>query len=277
MRSDCVAIPAPLRILPDEPAVDEIVRARIRDYARGRGQIDILEAGCGRRWPYRLDDVQTFVTGVDLDEAALAIRQRDLRDLDRAIVGDLHTVAFDDASFDIVYSAYVLEHLAQAEQVLARFCAWLKPDGLLILKFPDRDSVYGFVTRMTPFWVHVAYKRYLQGKPNAGKPGFGPYPTVHEPIIGRAHFEAFLRERGLIQTTVCGYGTLPGIQQLGTKLLAGLSLGRLNAAYYNLLYIAERSTAEVVAPPPLAWIAPPLTTGRRRRSPPVPGPAPQRP
>lgn len=225
------------KTLPDEPAADQIVADHIRRYAHGMGQIDILEAGCGRRWPYKLDDVRYVLTGVDVNEDALRIRQREKKDLDHVILGDLRTVQLDRHHFDIIYSAFVLEHIPQAELVLTNFLAWLKPGGLLILKFPDRDSVYGFVTRMTPYWFHVLYKRYLVGNPNAGKPGFGPFPTVHEEIIARRAFHAFIRRSQLTIEQEYGFGTLPTFQRLGTRVFAGLSLGRLVADYYNLLYV----------------------------------------
>jgi SAM-dependent methyltransferase len=229
----------PIVVLPNEPAVDEIVRVRIRKYARDKEQIRILEAGCGRRWPYGFDDVDFVLTGVDLDEDALRIRQEEKKDLDETILGDLRNVSFDKYSFDIIYSAYMLEHVPETERVLLNFVVWIKPGGLIILKFPDRGSVYGFITRITPHWVHIVYKRYLAGKPNAGKPGFGPYLTVHEPIIGRERFESFAREHGLTAEEAYGYGTLPRVQRLGTQLFAALSCGRLTAKYYNLMYILE--------------------------------------
>jgi SAM-dependent methyltransferase len=231
----------------DEPAVDLAVVEHIRNYAKGRDRIDILEAGCGRRWPYRLDDVPYVLTGVDTDADALRIRQEDKRDLDHAVLGDLRSVHFPLDRFDIVYSAFVLEHLAQTDLVLTNFLRWVKPGGLIILKFPDRDSVYGFVTRMTPYWVHLLYKRHVVGNPNAGKPGFGPYPTVHEPIIARRAFREFIRGNDLVIREECGFGTLGGLQNLFIRTASWLSLGRLTANYYNLLY--------VLATPPRAGIA----------------------
>jgi SAM-dependent methyltransferase len=232
-----------IEIRPDEQAVDRTVLNYIRNYAQSRDQIQILEAGCGRRWPYDLSGLGYVLTGVDVSADALRIRQQDKKDLDHIVLGDLRTVHFEPQCFDIIYSAFVLEHVPQAGLVLANFLKWLKPGGLLILKFPDRDSVYGFVTRVTPFWVHVLYKRYLVGIPNAGKPGFGPFPTVHEAIIGRRAFHAFIRQRGLIVREEYGFGTLPGLQGLVTKALSGLSFGNLAANYYNLLYILETQPA----------------------------------
>lgn len=238
-----------IKIRPEEPAVDRTILHYMRSYAQGRDEIAILEAGCGRRWPYDLSGLRYVLTGVDVNPDALRIRQQEKKDLHHIVLGDLRTVHFEPQSFDIIYSAFVLEHVPQAGLVLANFLKWLKPGGLLILKFPDRDSVYGFVTRVTPFWVHILYKRYLVGNPNAGKPGYGPFPTVHEEIIGRRAFHAFVRQNGLIMREEYGFGTLPGLQGLVTKALSGLSFGNLAANYYNLLYILETPLAST---PPVA-------------------------
>ena len=223
--------------VPDEDAADAIVLDHIVRYARDKGSIEILEAGCGRRWPFDLGGIDYRLTGVDINEDALRIRQEEKRDLHEVVLGDLRTVDFGNRRFDIIYSSFVLEHVPNAEQVMANFLDWLKPGGLLILKFPNRDSVYGFVTRFTPFWFHVFYKRYICGYPNAGKPGFGPFPTVHDEIIAREQFERFVRAHDLSIETTCGFGILPKFQRLGVRFLANLSLGRLTADYHNLLYV----------------------------------------
>lgn len=238
-----------IEIQPDEPAVDRFVIQSIHHYAQGKDQIEILEAGCGRRWPYALDGLRYVLTGVDLDAESLRIRREMKNDLHHVMQGDLRTVDMPRHHFDIIYSAYVLEHVPQTRVVLANFLKWVKPGGLLILKFPDRDSVYGFVTRFTPFWFHVLYKRHMVGNPNAGKPGFGPYPTVHEEIIGRKAFHEFIREHHLTIRGEYGFCTLHGLEGLFTKFCAQVSFGRLTADYYNLLYILQVPPAnEAVSP-----------------------------
>src|SRR6267154_4568853 len=47
--------------------------------------LEILEAGCGREWPIKLEGVRYRLTGIDLDEAALESRVRDVGDLHEAI------------------------------------------------------------------------------------------------------------------------------------------------------------------------------------------------
>jgi SAM-dependent methyltransferase len=236
-----------IEIVPDEPAVDRVVVEHIRRHSQGKDRIEILEAGCGRRWPYDLDGLPYVLTGVDLDAEALRIRQQVRRDLHHVVLGDLRSVHFPTHRFDIIYSSFVLEHVPQTRLVLANFLRWLKPGGLVILKFPDRDSVYGFVTRLTPFWFHVLYKRHVVGNRNAGKPGYGPYRTVHEEVIARKAFQQFIRKSGLTVRQEYGFGTLGGVQGLLARVGSWLSLGRLSADYYNLLYILESPPAPEVA------------------------------
>jgi SAM-dependent methyltransferase len=207
----------------------------------------ILEAGCGNKWPLKVD-VPYTLTAVDVDAQALEIRKTKIRDVDSLIVGDLRRADLvPEGCFDIVYNSFVLEHVAGAEQVLDNFFRWLTPGGLLVLRIPDRDSVYGFVTRTTPFWSHVLYKRYVQRVPNAGKPGFDPYPTFHDRVVSRRgiHHYCALHDHRVVEEA--GYANyLPRLPVLGTltraivRSVAQLSLGRLDWRYNNLTFVIEK-------------------------------------
>ena len=163
----------------------EVIEAYIIRDSVDKSTIRILEAGCGRGWPLKLHGIKYILDGVDIDKNALEIRKNKLKDLDNAILGDLRSVSLKANGYDVIYSSYVLEHIQNAKEVLINFHKWLKPGGLLILKIPDRNSVFGYITRITPLWIHIAYKKYIRGNKNAGKPGFGPYPTFHESVISR--------------------------------------------------------------------------------------------
>ncbi len=101
--------------------------------------LSILEAGCGRQWPLHIIS-KYKLTGIDLDPDALKTRVTTIGDLDEAIVGDLLIHDFPSESFDLIYNAYVLEHINGAEKVLANFTRWLKPGGLLLLQIPPRQN-----------------------------------------------------------------------------------------------------------------------------------------
>ena len=109
----------------------------------------------------------------------------------------------------------------------------------MIIKVPDYDSVYAFVTRNTPHAFHIFYKKYLRGDKNAGKPGYGPYPTVHEKVIARKPFREAVYANSMELMHELGYGTLPKVQQMFTSLVSFLTLGKLSGDHYNVLYIVK--------------------------------------
>lgn len=212
------------------------------------GPLRILEAGCGTKWPLRLDGVQYALTGVDLDADALAVRQRSARPHDRLLHGDLRERGlFPAAHFDAIFNSFVLEHVDGAEQVLDNFLCWLAPGGVLILRMPDRDSVYGFLTRSTPLWFHVLYKKYVRGMPNAGKPGYDPFPVFYDDVVSRRGMHRYCRERGCAVRDEAGFATyLPKsglaalIAPVLVRLVAALSLGKLAWRYNNLTFVIQK-------------------------------------
>lgn len=219
----------------------------IKQKAVDGSPLEILEAGCGQRWYLNLDEIEYKLTGADLDKDALEIREKKFQDLDQGILGDLRTINLEENKYDVIYNSFVLEHIQNAEQVLNNFFKWLKPGGILILSIPDRNSVFGFVTRVTPFSFHVFYRKYIQGDKNAGKPGFEPYPTFYDKIVSREGIHKYCEENGyLIQgeygsvSFARGKGVIPILIYLFVILLHLLSFGTLDWKYNNLTYILEK-------------------------------------
>jgi SAM-dependent methyltransferase len=167
----------------------------IQALARDDRPLEILEAGCGNRWGLDLKDLNFRLTGVDSNKDALNFRKT--QDLTVAILGDLHKVELEKNSFDVIFNSNVLEHINGAEKVLDKFITWLKPGGVLALIFPNRDSVKGFLTRLTPFWFHVWFKRYVQGWKDAGTPGSDPFPTFFDKVVSPSGMTEYCQRRGL--------------------------------------------------------------------------------
>lgn len=214
----------------------------------------ILEAGCGRRWPFRLEDRPHHIVGIDLDPAALEIRMNRLGDLHEAIVGDLCTYPLPEAGFDVVYCSFVLEHIPEATRALDNLVRATRENGLLLIRVPDSRSVQGFVTRITPHCFHVFYYRWILGNPNAGKPGMGPYPTHYTPVIGRAGMEGYCADPGngvrLEGTWGDGY-IQPGrgwrrvLIRCAKFVVYMLSLGSLSYRHTDLLFVLRRTSMDI--------------------------------
>jgi len=220
----------------------------VRTHLSGRQPLSILDAGCGRMWTWDLEDIQYVLTGLDADENALKLRVEVVGDLDRAIVGDITTTDLPSEVYDIVHSAYVLEHVQGVRQALDRMWETLRPGGLLVLKSPDPNSVYAFLARHTPHWVHVQYKRRIRGKRLAGTPGHGPYPVIYEEILALPALLEWASERNLELVELLGenshlnfFGRLASTVDHSLHFVSTLSRGRLTADYSNVALVLVKA------------------------------------
>lgn len=226
----------------------EVFETRIREYAATQsGALRILEAGCGRRWYLDLEGIDFHLAGVDLNSDALRIRIEQAGDLDEAIVGDLREVTLQPEFYDVIYCSFVLEHVTGAEQVLDRLLAALKPGGMLLLRIPDGDSVYGFLARRSPFWLHVQYKRRIQRNKLAGKPGRGPFPTVYDPVVSWRGITDYCARYGVEVADAYSsnfhldhFRGVATIADRGMQLVAKASRGRLTADHSNLSLVIRK-------------------------------------
>lgn len=237
-----------LRITTERQVTGEMLSRRIADQAsRTPPPLRVLEVGCGRRWAVDVDGIDVRITGIDLDEAALTHRRDVVGDLDEAILGDVRTVPLIKGAYDVAYSSFVLEHVADAESVLDGMVGALRGDGLLIVRVPDKHSVFGFLSRMLPFWVHVLWKRWVEGNKFAGQPGHDPYPVVYDEVVSRRGLHDYARRRGLelldeagTNPHIAAMGRLAPVAMAVQKLLALLSRGRLAGTHNNLTVVIRK-------------------------------------
>ncbi len=235
----------------------ELFERRIREYAASHsGTIRILEAGCGRRWNLDITGVSFHVTGIDLNADAIRMRLAELGDLNAAIIGDLRATSLPPRFYDVVFSSFVLEHIAGAEQVLDRLIPAIRPGGLMLLRIPDRDSVYGFVTRHAPYWLRVQYKRRIKGAKQAGTAGRGPFPPVYDRVVSWRGMTAYCREHGLeildaysSNFYLDSLGRLAGLADRGLRSIARCSRGRLAADHNNIALVIRAPGDSRLSPP----------------------------
>lgn len=132
------------------------VEARFLDRAL-RPAACALDAGCGRTSRLeRYRDRLAELVGVDLDSNAGAANEA----LDRFVCADLcERLPFDDASFDLVYANFVVEHLADPQTALREWRRVLRRDGALILLTSNRANPLMAVATLLPRRVRVSLKR----------------------------------------------------------------------------------------------------------------------
>ncbi|ROO82756.1 methyltransferase family protein [Actinocorallia herbida] len=170
-------------------------RVRLHALDKGLAKIHVLEAGCGRGSGLTLPEgLARHVTGIDLDAPALRARTMARLDLDAYHLGDLRSAPLPPRSFDVVHADALIERIAHAELVMDRMVAALKPGGLFLVRFTDRDSAQGLLRRALP-------RRVLGALGVAGSRGEPPRESpapVFEPVSSLAGFRSWCLMRGLV-------------------------------------------------------------------------------
>jgi ubiquinone/menaquinone biosynthesis C-methylase UbiE len=118
----------------------------------------VLDIGCGHGDFLREVYARTPHTyGIDPDAPALA-KNSIIRHL---VVGNAETLPFPDAFFDLVVSAWVLEHLERPAQVFREVYRVLKPGGHFIFLTPNSWNYNVWLIRLIPNRFHELLTRRL--------------------------------------------------------------------------------------------------------------------
>ena len=141
--------------------------------------MDLLDVGCGpasitadlaeRVAPGRV--VALDAASGALEAARATLRERGLSEQVEVASGDVMTLPFEDASFDVVHAHQVLQHLADPVGALAEMRRVTRPGGIVAV----RDAVYSAMTWFPEpagmeQWrsVYMATARANGGEPDAG-------------------------------------------------------------------------------------------------------------
>ena len=239
---------APGRVPRAAPADAGLFARYTCDYvtARDGQQIMILQAGCttagGDLGVGVLRDAgaDIVVSLIDDDQPVTRAALSADENLAGCVQGDLRTAPLPPRSQDIVLCAMLLQRIEHAELVLDRLVAAIRPGGLLLLRFSDRDSSGGFLDRVMPRAARSAvWHRRRPGRP-------GPYPAVYEQLSSVRGVQSYALMRELVIAERQALGGLAGALAeprgflAAQKLVAWLSRGRLTAAHEELLYVLRK-------------------------------------
>jgi SAM-dependent methyltransferase len=125
----------PLRKAIQDARMDR-VKAALRQAGKG---LNLLEAGCGGTPETGLLDLCSFYTGVDISPRGIEVANAALGKFNTPYAlneADLCKLPFGTGTFDAVYSAHVLYHIADPQSQAAAFrelARVLRPGGVLVL------------------------------------------------------------------------------------------------------------------------------------------------
>lgn len=100
----------------------------------------------------------THVCGIDPDPRVVKNPY-----LDEGKVAVAEKIPYEDASFDLIFSDNVLEHLDHPEEVFAEVNRVLRPGGIFLVKTPNKKHYVPLIARWTPHRFHRFFNR-LRGR-----------------------------------------------------------------------------------------------------------------
>jgi SAM-dependent methyltransferase len=141
----------------------------VLDYGAGRGA-RFSDDGYRARLANLKGRVARLV-GADVDEIVLKNPY-----VDEAYVIELDTpLEFADATFDLIYSDWVLEHIATPELFAAEVHRLLKPGGWFCARTPNRWGIKGIGANLLPNHLHAKIMSRLQ----PGRQEIDVFPTTY--------------------------------------------------------------------------------------------------
>lgn len=170
------------RLYPCPEAVDPVRRflQTVDSSLRPDSTVLDIGAGAGQINGHDFRGRVKRMTGVDLDPR---VANNPL--LDEGLVGSAYEIPCDDATFDVAFSIYVLEHIDDPARFLREVFRVLKPGGKFLCLTPNRWHYVPLVASLTPFQFHQWYNR------RRGRDEEDTFPTLY-----RMNTRAALRRQG---------------------------------------------------------------------------------
>ena len=128
-----------------------------------------LDAGGGKKSVIEFETYTKIV--LDISEKQLSLNDSDVL----FIQADLEK--YDEVNkYDIVLCYDVIEHLKDPKKAINNMLNSLVKDGVLIIGAPNPASFWGLFTKLTPYFIHRIFYKYILGSNNANK-NTGPFET----------------------------------------------------------------------------------------------------
>ncbi len=171
----------------------------VLDIGCGRNKVKSEDPVLARRALYNLRGLGQKVIGIDPDDVAA---HNPLIDEFRKIT-DFNHWPVEDASIDVAYSDFVVEHVENIDSYFSECHRVLKPGGYLCLRTPNVLSYFGIVSRLIPDRYHAKVAAKVQTE----RAAVDVFPTFYRcNTIGK--MRRTLRRFGF-DACVCGHEAEP--------------------------------------------------------------------
>ena len=178
-----------------------------------------LGAGAGLKFLYDLKNrvgPTGQIVGADFDSR---VCENPL--IHRGVVLSGPGLPFDDCTFDIVFTRYVLEHVAVPEEFLTEVYRVLKPGGSFFFLTPNKWHYVCIAARCTPGSFHEFYNR------RRGREETDTFPTVYR-LNTRSAVRRHLKKAGFVERELRMLECCPNYLILAIPLfLMGVAYERL--------------------------------------------------
>lgn len=154
--------------------------------------LKVLEIGCGAMSHINLGK-NPYLVGLDVSAKQLA-RNTNLQE---KIVANIEEYQLPEATYDVIVSWWVLEHLSCPDLVLQNCYHALKLNGVMILVSPDPRAFKGIITKLSPQWFHVFISRYIFGNLQSGVDEQGPFRTYLKESMSPQYINKFAQDHNL--------------------------------------------------------------------------------
>ena len=111
----------------------------------------ILDLGCGNgRDIIEIAKIGSFVYGIDFSEEMISEAYKEIEKTFinnasiKLSVSDISSLKFPNNYFDKIICSEVLEHVPDLDLAIKEIKRVLKPDGILVITTPNKNSWYGF-------------------------------------------------------------------------------------------------------------------------------------
>ncbi|MFN4257091.1 MAG: methyltransferase domain-containing protein [Saprospiraceae bacterium] len=169
------------------------VRQKMAELARNQSFERGLNLGTGE------GDYDKMIAGYVGDLVGVDVNADDLahaREVNRGVmnlryqVGDALALSFADASFDLIVSCEVIEHVGQPEKMVQEMGRVLRPGGVAVMTFPSREFPFTYdpVNRIGQ-WLG-------RKPPRENVISQGAYAFGHEYLIGSEDFKKWAERAG---------------------------------------------------------------------------------